>query len=226
MCPFRIASIVLSTVAVACSASRPGVEDDNVVRELIASQFASQLGVWEPTARGDVSASDVRLQSGPVVAGVTVVRGIPPRDHWPAYIVVARGESLCRAGGFTAPQLECVVRLMRASNPQVTPPEIARHLTVIADPNGGLRMFSVREARAPDERAVTDAWHERRPANWPRDTVFTGPAGNAVVRITTLSQQTRSYEQAWHAIAYDFQFNARGALMAWARRVSESFTPD
>lgn len=228
---------LLITVA-ACSSTPPSPENAMVggrvaaarvtgeaaevaIRVLVATQFASQNGVWQATARPVVSASAIGLQSEPVVSGVIAFRGIPPRDHWHAYVVVSDGESLCPAGGFTSPRLRCVVRLIRAGANAMTAGELARRLTVLGDPNGGLRVVPASEAESRGERAAADAWVQMRPRNWPRDTAFSALAGGTIVRITVLSQRTRSYTQAWQAVGYDFHFDDTGELVAWSRRLGD-----
>jgi len=193
---------------------------NRAARTLIASQAASQFGVWQPASDGRVTLEDIQVGPGPsLVSGINVLRGIPPRDHWHPYLVVVRGDTVCAAGGFTSPELACLARWVRESqSPQTA--TLARILAILADENGAVRVFPAAE---PEAKEISEAWLRRRPQNWPQDTSLTTPEGDTVVRITMLSQQTRSYEQAWRAFAYDFHFDSSGRLLVWSRRPSELF---
>lgn len=193
-------------------------------RSLIASQVASEFGVWQRASEGRVSSEDIRVLMGPSVApGVLVFRGVPSRDHWHPYLVVVRGDTLCGAGGFTTPELPRIASWLRDSYWPQGPEALARVLASLADENGTVEAFLAGEAAAPGQREVAGSWSRLRPQNWPRDTSLMLPTGRIVVRLTLLSQRTRSYDLSWTATAYDFQFQSDGRLVAWSRRQSQPF---
>lgn len=195
------------------------------VRELIALQTASELAVWQPGREQRVTSDDIRAEVGPsVVSAIHVIRGIPPRDHWHPYLVVTKGDSACVAGGFTSPDLTCVAKWLVKYGAAQGPQDLGKALAIVADENGAMRLVLPRDSQPTTEASTRDAWVKRRPQNWPRDTVFTQANGNTVVRLTVLSQQARSYEQAWRAVAYDFRFDSARRLLAWSRRASEAFS--
>jgi hypothetical protein len=140
-------------------------------------------------------------------------------------MVVVQGDTVCRAGGFTSPDLDCITGVVRASQPAGSTESLAWMLAILADENGALEVFRVVNAISPLQNRARSAWLRRRPSNWPPDTSLAGPGGEAVVRFTVLSQQTRSYEQAWRASAYDFRFDQERHLLAWSRRTSDAFFP-
>lgn len=219
--------VVIAIVPLVCCASdsRSDRDTEDEARALVALQAQSELGVWQRASGIRVGLDDVRLEVGPsLLRGVQIVRGIPPRDHWHSYLIAMRGAQLCPLGGFTSPDLDCITRWMGQSPPTGTAlVDRARILATLADVNGAARVISLADTNGGDDPAVRDAWARRRPQNWPQDTLVILPAGDAVVRLTMLSQQTRSYEQAWLAVVYDFQFDANSNLQAWSRRVSDPF---
>lgn len=223
------ATILISIHLLACSAGdsiAQGAAAEVDARELIAAQVASEFGVWQQASDGRVNPDNIQVESGPtLVTGLDVLRGIPPRDHWHPYLIVVRDGSLCTAGGFTSPELDCVAHWLRESQSMRGPIEVSQTLAILADKNGAVRAFHVAKPNSAREREVREVWQQHRPENWPRDTTLQVSNGGTVVRLTMLSQQARSYEQAWTAIVYDFRFDSDERFITWSRRVSEAFGP-
>ncbi|MFQ5705792.1 MAG: hypothetical protein ACE5HT_17485 [Gemmatimonadales bacterium] len=211
----------------ACADLAPAAQDmggERAAKDLIVSQMASEFGVWQSTAESQVKTEDVLIEPGPPIGtGIQLVRGIPPRDHWHPYLVALHEGTVCPAGGFTSPALSCIAEWLRRGQQDIRPQELARALAVAADQNGGARLITATEATTPADIRITNTWLGHRPNIWPVDTVFATAEGGTVVRVTMLSQQMRSYEQAWRAIAYDFRFDETMNLVAWSRRQSEPF---
>jgi len=210
----------------ACVQGRARFDDttESAIRELVGTQATSDMAVWASSSDQLVRPSDVVLQPGPEVsARLRVVRAMPPRDHWHPYLIGLSDGQTYRLGGFPAPELLRLAGWLadNASGQNVI--ALARMLSLLADEDGAVRSFFVSTPSDSSFAAISSAWQSIRPPNWPRDTVMETLAGGRSVRVTLLSQQSRSYDLGWRATAFDFQFDAQGRLKSWSRRVSDKF---
>ena len=192
---------------------------------LIADQATTEFGVWARSSGIVVRPEDVLIESGPNVgSSLTILRGVPPRDHWHPYLVAIKDDQAYPLGGFSSPDLIRAVSWV-APKPVIREDfvQIARKLAMLGDEEGAVRWFF--PAQVDDSvRKGAMAWERSKPNNWPADTVIGGPSGGRwEVRVTIVSQQTRSYDVAWRATAFDFRFTQQGTLASWSRRTSEKF---
>lgn len=214
----RVALSVAALCVQGCTADLQGGQTEGLLaaKSKVAAGASTELALTTGQA---VTAEDVRLESGPKLVGATTYRAWIPRDHWHAYqLVVARGHVI-PVGGFESADLHTLVTVMPApSVDAVALTAYSEKLALLADPRGAVRyLIPAREAQA-GRRAKLQAI---LPADWPRDTVMQLPDGGKRVRLTLLSQETRSYTQHWIATAYAFTFDGQGRLQAWARREGE-----
>jgi len=216
--------VLLTTGCAQGDASRDRGGSDDLVRNLVAAQATSEFGVWAKSHELVVRPEDVHLEPGPPVGpAVRIVRAIPPRDHWHPYMVAVKDTFVYALGGFSAPELPLVAALLRESpgNDRVT--TLARTLAIIADDEGAVRSFMPGQRNDSGEARVAAAWERVKPLNWPADTVLHRSAGGQAVRLTLISQQTRSYDLGWKATVFDFQFDAEANLISWSRRAGDKF---
>jgi hypothetical protein len=217
----------LTLFAVGCAKGNANLHRNSaeaVVRRLVAAQATSEFGVWVKSNDVLVRPEDVVLEPGPEAGpSLRIVRGIPPRDHWHPYLVAVRDTQAYPLGGFSAPEVLAVSRWVRDSWSGENVVTLARTLALLADDEGAVRSFVASEPSESRNAAVATTWLRIKPSNWPTDTVLGSSAAGRGVRITLLSQQTRSYDLGWKATAFEFQFDPEGILISWSRRIGDKF---
>lgn len=218
----------LVLIAAGCTQGNAGSKgagsNEAAVRRLVAAQATSEFGLWTKSSEVVVRPEDVALEPGPDVGqSIRVVRAIPPRDHWHPYLVAVRDTQVYGLGGFSAPEIAAVSEWLSELPHTENARALARTLALLADDDGAMRSFFVSAPSDSSQAAVAAAWRRVMPLNWPTDTVLNASALGRSVRITLLSQQTRSYDLGWRATAFDFQFAGRGRLTSWSKRVGDKF---
>ena len=184
----------------------------------VAEEASTELALY-PGAQ-IVSPSGVRLEDGlRLEGGLTTYRAWISRDHWHAYQLAVANNRMIPLGGFQSPDLVSIASaITRPSRSATNVREVAEKLALLADNSGGVQYAFPGRSQQAELRA---AWSRASPASWPSDTVINLGGGGWSVRLTLLSQETRSFTQHWVPTAYAFTFDSAGQLHAWSRRAGE-----
>jgi hypothetical protein len=191
------------------------------IQELVSKQATLELTAWRHTPQvfsaSDVSLEPLRLH----FAGAQIWRASVPIDHFHPYLIAERQGLLYRLGGFGAPD---IIELMQFGSDSVPGNEEivsrAKSICMMLDPNGGEQVIL---AEGKQRSAAAAQWKSLRPRNWPEDTVLVEVQRGTMVRITALSRNVHSYDQAWTPQVYTFLFNRNGSLSEWAMRKGAPF---
>lgn len=208
--------LVLAAGASACARDTEGVqrEDTSALKALVAEEATNEFAL--SPGEQIVSPATVRLEDGPRVQGLRTYRAWVPRDHWHAYQLAVSGNTVFVLGGFQNPDLaSAATALAGGAGGAMNLRDVAERLALLADNSGGVQYAFPGRTDFP---AVSAAWRNMAPDTWPHDTVTELGNGRRIVRLTLLSQETRSYTQHWTPTAYALTFNADGQLRAWSRR--------
>lgn len=193
-----------------------------IARAAVAAQAMNDLSVWGLAQDRSVAEGEVTLDTVRVAGGrATVLRGrLPLVSHWRPYLVAMDGDGVIPLGGFQSPMLsEFTRRLPGAVSDSAGAMARADLLTIVADPNGAVRVAPA--ASAPDAglAAAAKAWSRARPRGWPADAVIAGADGGFSVTRTVLSARTwDGAGEVWVPMAYSFRIASDGAVESWSRR--------
>lgn len=200
-------------------------EGQLTMRQYVAGQAWTEIMLRTASLPTPVATGAIQLER--VVGtsnGLDLWRATLPSDHSHPYLLATMDGEVVRLGGFANPELG-VVALGRSLG-EVNAEKVrtlSEELALLADPNGALQWVYVGKADGPGYAStVSSAWRKIMPRNWPRDTVV-ATAGGWLTRLTLLSRDTRSYTLHWVPLAFSFEFDRKGRLMAWAERAGESF---
>ena len=222
----RFCLIALSIgVLCGCSSAPPEAENARAdkVRELVALQGTAELNAWR-AAHEAVEPQNVRIVGTvPVDGGGTVWRAVLPHYHFHPFTVLEKDGELIELGGFGGVEMERAAELLRlrpAGDDAAR--EAARTLALLADPNGAER-YVIIGAPATRDTLVLRSWRKNAVEAFRPDTVLRLQSGDWMTRVTVLSQQTRSYGQAWQPYTYSFIFSPDHGLKSWFVRSGRPF---
>lgn len=219
---------LVAGLAVAGSASTSSVGDsasEGVMREYVAAQATSELALRSEYGSLHVSPESIRLERVPERGqGLEVWRATLPSDHSHPYLLAMGGGVVLRLGGFASPELLQAARTFPAdAETRDAIKGRSEELALLADPNGANQTILTTTVPVETTTAVLRSWWQRAPKSWPRDTIVERRAEGWSVRLSSLSRDTRSFTLHWVPTAYSFEFDQYGALIAWDRRIGESF---
>lgn len=218
------AAIAVGAVQLLADSGIRGRDGTIEVKRMVAAQAAAEYGVRQGSFDGVFDAESIRLETADLLdsEAFELVRASLPIDHAHPYLVLVGPSDTLRLGGFEEVQLTRAMEVLgiRAGDEE-SAIKAATSLVILADANGAERLLigfdSV--AAAP----ILQEWNKRKPATWPPDQVVQRPDGYTSVRLTVMSQRSRSYDQAWQPTTYQFEFSADGELLGWARMSGEAF---
>lgn len=210
-------SLLIGGAIVACSrAAADPREQQTKIRNMVAEETLVELGAWRPRLPVIIADSVSLQRAENSTPGFDVWIARPHMDHWHRYVVAQRGSKLWRLAGFAANDLpDYYNSILRES---ATPPQthqIGQYLAALTDPYGTEIRFPGRQS---DTDSIVRLWVERRPRNWPGDTVHVYPDGGRFVRVTALAKEENSFDQPWVPAILTFSFDNEGRLVAWHRR--------
>ncbi len=193
---------------------------------VVQLQRKTDLVLWAGPAGSAMAISPAKVERVPGYPSALMVWQVfPTLDHAHPFTVAKVGGRLLRLGGFPAPELDEATRGLRWSITDRTKAlELAQVLARLGD-RFGARRYVFTSLPPVDETLVRvrNTWRSRAPADWPTDSVWSAGAGSWGVALTILSQDTRSFNQRWVAIAYSFYVDPHGVLTSWAWRSSDPF---
>jgi len=210
----------------ACAAdTKPNDRAPDPVTKVDLQAIAAARAMTEFSAWGDqsvVAPNSVRLEEVlPRRGSIRVWRAWIQRDHWHPYTMAVADGAVIALGGFEAPELNRVAPFLIDSSADIKQlVAMARELAKLADPSGALNI-AFPMAIPVDDDSVALSW--RRPTSWPSDTTISSFDGGWQIRLTMLTQETRSYSQHWTPFLFVFKFDREGELKAWSRRIGEPF---
>jgi len=211
-----LVTLCVTAGSCACTERTPAVSRPH--RPTMATRVAEASSTELSLVPGGevVSSAQIRFDQGMELAkGIVRFRAWIPRDHWHPYQLAASDSTIILLGGFQSPDLMSISQsLARAHGSALSAMTLAEQLAVLADDNGGVNYIFPRRATAE----WRSAWSAVAPPEWPGDTTIELPGGMQRVRLTILSQQTRSYAQDWVPTIYAFTFAPNRSLETWSRR--------
>jgi hypothetical protein len=219
--------MTMSIAPVLCGQSHPAVELGAQMRAAVAAQATCDLSLSALHGSGGVDTSGVELVPGPAISGgIKLWRArIWSLSHWPPYLLGSHEDQFLRLGGFTAPDVEEATSLLGTRIASLKDARAyAQTLATLLDPNAASALIF---PSVPDSssyaRAVIATWRRASDKNWPEDSSASLPGRTYSVRITVLSREMWAQGEVWMPIGYSFRIDAQGRLMAWAKRLGESF---
>lgn len=196
------------------------------VQRIVADQVTSELlGTDLSLSRLPSTLSATPDQS--ILPGITIWRvRVPSTDYWHSYFLAWDGRQWLRLGGFPAPELVALSRILRHRHAnQRSILDEARHLAVLGDPDGGdIAVFPYAQSAPATDSITLAEWSISGLAVAP-DTVFQRVDRGYSALITVLTRPTRDVPRPWLSNTYGFQFDHDGTLVGWSRLRSQPLVP-
>lgn len=143
----------------------------------------------------------------------------PATSHPPYFLVGECEGRLVPLGGFAHPDLAGIAPCVRSDSTGVARlRDLARSFATLADPGGAFETAGMELVTGDANSVARATWRERRPYDWPADSMFTSAEGEVFVTRTTFTAVAPgSTSYGWQATAFTFLFRD-GRLSSWQAR--------
>lgn len=193
---------------------------ESAVRDLVAGAEAAGLALWGAYAPRDSARLQLVIAPRNDLPVARAWMGFGAVSHPLYYLVAECGGRLVPLGGFERPELDAAAPCVTSDSVgDARLRDLARKYARLVDSGGAKETLGMELVSNDTINPVAQIeWAERRPGNWPRDSVYRSAADERFVTLTTFTFKTRGAGAAfWQATAFTFVFR-EGRLHAWTRR--------
>ena len=217
--PWRAVLILLALLPIGSGAQPTKLTSRQraVLNRMVASQVSANvaLDIGTPVSSFDegVELSTLSgIHTAQVFRAMTAAAG-----HAPPLLLAVSHDRVFRLGGFVAPELipfsEGLKSPVRSAKEAMV---LARAFATVVDPNGAVEVRFNGDVDAISKTGGDSAM----PQGWPSDTSFCGPS-SCIAQLSVMSRRDwTGYGEQWIRIAYRFDIQRDGVLMAWSFRES------